>query len=43
MAYPVKRDEVKELRDRIYECMTERAKLSTVEQIKYIKREENDG
>ena len=33
----------KELRDRVYECMSERAKLSTVEQIKYIKREENDG
>ena len=37
------RDRKKELRNRIYECMTERAKLSTVEQIKYIKREENDG
>ncbi|MBE6667369.1 MAG: hypothetical protein E7607_03555 [Ruminococcaceae bacterium] len=37
------RSRKKELRDRVYECMCERAKLSTVEQIKYIKREENDG
>lgn len=32
-----------ELRDRVYSCMCERAKNSTVEQIKYIKREEKDG
>lgn len=34
------RSRKKELRDRVYECMTERAKCSTVEQITYIKREE---
>ena len=32
-----------ELRNRVYECMCERAKLSTVEQIKYIKTEDKDG
>ena len=31
-----------ELRDRIYECMCRRAALSTVEQIKYVKKVEND-
>ncbi len=35
------RQRKKELRNRIYECMCERAKLSTVEQIKYIKKEDN--
>ncbi|MBQ8849439.1 MAG: hypothetical protein IJ011_03785 [Clostridia bacterium] len=32
-----------DLRNRVYECMCERAKLSDVEQIKYIKKEDNDG
>ncbi len=36
------RERKKELRDRIYECMCERAKLSEVEWIKYVKREEKD-
>ncbi|MBO5883396.1 MAG: 1-acyl-sn-glycerol-3-phosphate acyltransferase [Clostridia bacterium] len=34
------RSRKKELRDRVYECMTERAKGSDTEQITYIKREE---
>lgn len=33
----------KDLRDRIYECMCERAKSSTVVQIEYIKKEDKDG
>lgn len=36
------RQRKKELRDRIYETMCERSKESTVIQIQYIKREEND-
>ena len=32
-----------ELRDRVYACMCERAKLSTVVKIQYIKKEECDG
>lgn len=32
-----------DLRDRVYRCMCERAKNSTVEQIKYIKREDVNG
>lgn len=35
-----KRQQKKELRDRIYQCMTERARLSNVEVIKYIKKDE---
>ncbi len=32
----------KDLRDRVYECMCERAKLSTVVKIQYIKKEKTD-
>lgn len=37
------RKQKSELRDRVYNCMCERAKLSTVEQIKYIKEEEENN
>ncbi len=36
------RERRKELRDRVYECMCERAKLSTVVKIRYIKKEKTD-
>ena len=36
------RERKKELRDRVYNAMTERAKNSTVEQIKYIKRDDKE-
>ncbi len=38
-----RRAQKKELRDRIYKCMSERAENSNVEWIKYIKREEKNG
>lgn len=37
------REKRKDLRDRIYACMCERAKNSTVVQIEYVKREETHG
>lgn len=37
------KEQKKDLRDRIYKRMCERAAMSTVEQIQYIKQDENDG
>jgi hypothetical protein len=37
------RQRKRELRDRIYACMCERARLSDVEWIKYIKKEKDNG
>ncbi len=37
------KDQKRKLRDQVYDCMCERAKLSTVVQIRYIKREGNHG
>ena len=37
------RQQRRELRDRVHACMCERAKLSTVVKIQYIKKEEEDG
>ncbi len=37
------RERRKDLRDRVFDCMCERAKNSNIECIKYVKREENNG
>jgi hypothetical protein len=36
------RERKRELRDRVYDCMSERAKLSDVRWIQYIKKEKSD-
>jgi len=37
------RQQAKDLRDRVYTCMCEHAKKSTVEQIRYVKKEKENG